>query len=290
MDALLSRGYKVHAIARTFPGLLSPSALIHPNLTCFPLDITDLSSLQIAIDGSEIIYHLACNSLPHTSNKNPHVDVSVNLLGSINLLEAARKLSVRRVIFLSSGGTVYGNPQTIPLTEYHPTDPICSYGITKLSIEKYIGLYSTQFGLNGLVFRVANPYGVRQRLYGSQGVIPIFLGKVLRSESLNIWGDGSTIRDFIYISDLVSALVLAINYDGPHSVFNVGSGIGFSINELINFIETIVKRPLVVNYLPSRDVDVPSNILCINRAVDALKWTPQVHLLEGIKLFYRSLT
>ena len=143
--------------------------------------------------------------------------MSVNLLGTLNLLDICVEEDIKRLVVISSGGTVYGVPRFVPITEEHPTNPICSYGITKLAIEKYVSLYNKLYGLNGIILRVSNPYGERQRFDSSQGVISIFLRQALQSHPLKILGDGSSVRDYLYISDLMNALLAAMHYVGPNT-------------------------------------------------------------------------
>ena len=289
VDGLLAAGYRVKALGRNLPGLIGVEAQSNPNLSLFPVALADRLALQEALEGAQVVFHLASGSLPQSSNRDPQADVHVNLLGSLNLLEAARLNGVKRLIMVSSGGTVYGVPQAVPISEAHPTDPICSYGITKLAIEKYVALYRLLHGLDGLVLRVANPFGPRQRLDAAQGVVPVFLGKALRHEPLQIWGDGSTVRDFLDVSDVVAALLMAAKYQGDQCVFNIGSGQGLSLNQLIVLLEAQLNRSLEVEYLPSRGCDVPTNVLCIDRAKEALGWTPQISVEEGLKRLCDSL-
>ena len=190
---------------------------------------------------------------------------------------------------VSSGGTVYGIPQAVPISETHPTDPICSYGITKLAMEKYVALYRQLHGLEGVVLRVANPFGPRQRLDAAQGVVPVFLGKALRHEPLQIWGDGSTVRDFLDVADVVAALLAVVRYKGSESLFNIGSGQGLSLNQLIAQLEQQLNRSLDVQYLPSRGCDVPTNVLCIDRAKEALNWAPKIPVADGLRRLCDSL-
>jgi UDP-glucose 4-epimerase len=213
----------------------------------------------------------------------------VNLLGTLNLLEASRLTGVKRLVMVSSGGTVYGIPNVVPIPESHSTDPICSYGITKLAIEKYVALYRQLHGLEGFVLRVANPFGPRQRLDAAQGVVPVFLGKALRHEPLQIWGDGSTVRDFLDVADVVSALLAAANYQGDESLFNIGSGQGLSLNQLIALLEVQLNRSLDVEYLPSRGCDVPTNVLCIDKARTVLGWSPEISVADGLSRLCDSL-
>jgi UDP-glucose 4-epimerase len=246
-------------------------------------------ALQEAMEGAELVFHLASGSLPQSSNRDPQADVQVNLLGALKVFEAARQAQVQRLVMVSSGGTVYGVPQQVPIAEGHPTEPTCSYGISKLAIEKYVALYRQLHGLDGLVLRVANPYGERQRLDATQGVVPVFLGKALRGEPLQIWGDGSTVRDFLHISDVVTALLAAAHYQGEERLFNVGSGEGLSLNQLVELLRAELQRPLAVEYLPARGFDVPTNVLCIERARRCLGWNPKVTVSEGLHRLCASL-
>ena len=289
VDGLLSAGYRVKALGRHLPGLIAPSAQTHPNLSLVSVSLADRLALQQALEGSELVFHLASGSLPQSSNRDPHADVQVNLLGTLNLLDASRLTGVRRLVMVSSGGTVYGIPQAVPISETHPTDPICSYGITKLAMEKYVALYRQLHGLDGVVLRVANPFGPRQRLDAAQGVVPVFLGKALRHEPLQIWGDGTTVRDFLDVADVVTALLAAAQYKGAESLFNIGSGQGLSLNQLIVLLEQQLNRSLDVQYLPSRGCDVPTNVLCIDRAKEALNWAPKISVAYGLRRFCASL-
>ena len=289
VDALLDQGHKVKCLSRNPPGLLSFSALAHENLSYHSVDITDRLALDVFLNGADCLIHLACGSLPQSSNQDPFHDVSVNLIGTLNLLDAAKNTNISRFVFVSSGGTVYGVPESTPITEDHPTNPICSYGITKLSSEKYISLYTSLFDLDGVVLRVANPYGERQRLASTQGVIPIFLSKAIAGDPVVIWGDGTTTRDFLYISDLISAIILACNYTGKQRLFNIGSGIGLSLVELVTKLEHLLKKSINVSYREPRDFDVPTNVLSIKLAESHLNWRPKISIDDGLNRFYQSL-
>ena len=157
-------------------------------------------------------------------------------------------------------------------------------------MEKYVALYRQLHGLQGLVLRVANPFGPRQRLDAAQGVVPVFLGKALRDEPLQIWGDGTTVRDFLDVADVVAALLAAARYNGNETLFNIGSGQGLSLNQLIVLLEEQLNRSLDVQYLPSRGCDVPTNVLCIDRAREALGWMPKISVADGLHRLCDSLS
>jgi len=195
----------------------------------------------------------------------------------------AKDMGVKKVIFASSGGTVYGIPRVIPITETHPTDPISSYGIIKLTIEKYLALYKTLYGLDYCVLRVSNAYGERQPVTGAQGVIPAFIYRALQKLDIRIWGDGSAIRDYIHVTDIVSAFLSVIDHKGEPMTFNIGSGTGHSINEIVKTLEEEMEEPLELVYEPSRPYDVPVNILDNSLAKQVLGWEPKVNLRNGIR-------
>jgi UDP-glucose 4-epimerase len=242
----------------------------------------DPNAVGNVISDCDVVYHLVSATVPQTSNENPRYDVEVNLIGTLQLLEQIRNAHVKKIIFASSGGTVYGIPQEIPITENHPTDPISSYGIVKLAIEKYLHLFWTLYGMDYCVLRISNAYGARQPITATQGAIAAFLGKAAAQEEIIIWGDGTVLRDYIYASDIADALLQASLYQGEWKVFNIGSGHGHSLNDLIGAIENITRVPLLVKYLPGRRFDVPVNVLDITRAKSHLRWGPKVRLEEGV--------
>ena len=248
------------------------------------LDSNDLGN---ALLGCDVVYHLVSTTVPQTSIEDPRYDVESNLIGTLHLLEQMRRLDLKKIIFASSGGTVYGIPQEIPIKESHPTDPISSYGITKLAIEKYLHLYWTLYGIEYCVLRISNAYGARQPITQTQGAIAAFLGKAVRKEEIIIWGDGSVLRDYVYASDIANAFLQAALYQGDLKVFNIGSGSGHSLNDIIGAIENIIHIPLRIKYLPRCSFDVPINVLYISRARSSLGWEPKVLLEEGILSAYK---
>lgn len=285
VDALLQAGYLVRCFDRPH---VAPGGFRHmdvPNYELFEGDFVNEADVSAALEGCDVCYHLVLTTLPKSSNVNPIFDVESNVIGTVRLLTHALKSGLKKVIFVSSGGTIYGSPQHVPIEETHPTDPVCSYGITKLTIEKYLGLFKQLHGLDCAILRIANPYGERQRTHASQGAIAVFLDKALRGEPVEIWGDGSVVRDYIYISDVIDALLSVINHTGERHVFNIGSGRGHSLNEVLGYIESETGRTIERRYLPSRSFDVPVNVLSIKRAQHDLNWSPKLGLDQGLRRF-----
>lgn len=289
VDALLAAGHRVRCFDRPNVKPLGEDFLANANFaSSFQLVEGDLSSdsdIAHALEGCDVCFHLISTTLPQSSNADPVFDVESNLVGTLRLLKRAVEAKVDKVVFASSGGTVYGVPQSVPIDETHPTDPICSYGIAKLAIEKYLRLFHELHGLNYTVLRLANPFGERQRINASQGAVAVFVGKALRGETIDIWGDGTVVRDYIYIADVVAALLTAMTHDNAGGVFNIGSGRGLSLNDILDAIESVTGRPTQRNYLAGRAFDVPVNYLSIERARQRLDWTPAFSFEEGLHRF-----
>jgi UDP-glucose 4-epimerase len=243
-----------------------------------------------ALYGIDVVFHLISTTLPKTSNDDPVFDVQSNVIETLFLFEQCVVKNIKKIIFASSGGTVYGIPQSVPVLESSPTDPICSYGISKLAIEKYLFLFKQLHNLDFVIIRPSNPFGSRQNPYGIQGAIPVFLRKIFRKETIQIWGTGDVVRDFIYIEDLVEAFYSSMISNTTSNIFNIGSGKGHSLNNLLNVMSSVIGIDLSVTYTKSRTYDVPEIYLDITRAKKELNWEPHVSLEEGIKLTWDFIT
>jgi len=250
-------------------------------------DFLNPTDLKSGITNCDVLFHLVSTTDPKKSNDDPAYDIQSNLVGSVNLLSEIVKKSIGKIIFASSGGTVYGIPQETPIKENHETNPISSYGITKLAIEKYLALFERLYSQDYTVLRIANAYGERQPVHGSQGVIGAFLEKAIEKQQVEIWGEGNQIRDFVYAKDITTAMEKAMTYTGEQRVLNIGSGEGHSINDILRTIETVIHASLAVKYLPARQFDVPVNVLDSSAAMKNLNWQPVTRLPEGIERSYR---
>lgn len=285
VSALLKRGYFVRCFDRPNIQPVNDTHWQNSRFELFEGDLVSEADVAGALEGCDSCFHLVSTTLPKSSNADPVFDVESNILGTIRLLAQATRSGLKKIVFVSSGGTVYGVPDKIPILETHATDPVCSYGISKLAIEKYLHLFHVLHGLDYTVLRLANPFGEGQRVHASQGAVAVFLDKVLRGEPVEIWGDGSVVRDYIYIGDVVNALVAALERTTEQRLFNIGSGCGHTLNKLLQLIENVTGRLADRHYLPGRQFDVPANVLNIERAGKFLDWSPKVSLENGIRKF-----
>jgi UDP-glucose 4-epimerase len=281
LEALLEQDRRVRVFDRIPRPAAGPSAL--PEVQWCEGDFGNRGDVASAVDGCDVVFHLVATTMPKASNEDPVHDLESNLLPTIRFLEAAVQHGVKRVIFASSGGTVYGVPASVPIHESHPLQPICSYGIHKLAIEQYLHLYRTLHGLEYCVLRLANPFGERQRRDASQGAVAVFLDRALRGEDVTVWGDGSAVRDYIYVRDVAAAFCRAASARLTQGTFNIGSGRGLSVNELLDAIEALLGRPVGRQYVAGRTFDVPINVLDIRRAADTLGWQPRFSFRDGLE-------
>lgn len=235
-----------------------------------------------AVEDVDVVFHLISTSTPASSNANPLADAQQNILQTLQLLEACRAKQVKRIIFVSSGGTVYGDAKVLPTPESHPEQPICAYGVSKLAIEKYLHLYERLYGIMAITLRVSNPYGPYQYAQKKQGVIGAFISKTLAGQPIEIWGDGSVVRDYVYIDDVIDALIKASLYSGSFRTFNIGSGIGSNLKSIIDTISEQVNEELDILYKGSRTLDVSKSILDCTLAQRELCWLASHDLKSGI--------
>jgi len=261
----------------------------NPEAPFVPVDFTDEESLQQALDGIDVVVHLAWTTVPQSATDNPSQDVIANVLGSLNLFRACIAQRVRRVVFCSTGGAIYGVPHYIPISETHPVAPVSSYGITKLTVEKYLTLFSRLYGLEHVILRPGNAYGEGQKNTKGQGVIAACLAAVQADQLFTVWGDGTVVRDYVHVSDIARVVSLAVTTGASNYLLNVGTGQGLSVNDLIALIKKVAQKPLKVRYVSQRLIDVLVNILDSSLAAEILGWKPQVSIQEGLLRQWRAL-
>jgi UDP-glucose 4-epimerase len=277
VDKLLASGMRVRVFDRYPEKFRSPLPSVDYRLG----DFKDTIAVLEALADVDVVYHLISATFPGTAALDPRRDVSENILPTLDLLEAMAQSGIGRLVYLSSGGTVYGIPSVVPTPEDHPLRPIGSYGIVKATIEHYIELFSRERGISSTIIRPSNPYGPRQGHIGVQGVVATFLNRVLNGEALQIWGDGSVVRDYIFVEDL-AALCVRAGSSRQYGVFNGGSGIGVSVNDIVAEISRVTGRSIVPEYSPGRAVDVPRSVLDMSRVHETFGWQPAISLHSGI--------
>lgn len=243
----------------------------------------DLSMDFTILKGQDVVYHLVSTNVPTTSNQHISQDIQANVLFSSNLFEACVRYGVKKVVFISSGGTVYGKEAACPLSENTPTNPISSYGVQKITIEKLLYLYNYMYGLDYRIIRLANPYGPYQRPNGVLGAVTTFTYKALTGGEIQVYGDGSVVRDFIYIDDAIRAIINIVNGESKHHTFNLGCGYGTSIKKVLDTIEEALGIKMNITYKEGRAVDVPVNYLDISRYEKDYGSLNPISLKEGIK-------
>lgn len=240
-----------------------------------------------AVRGCAGVFHLAWATVPSTANVDPLGDLETNVAGTVRLLEALRQFPGTPVILASSGGTVYGEAGRLPLSEHHPLRPKTAYGVSKTAAEHYALLYRRLWGVDARVVRLSNAFGPGQDVKGQLGAASIFTARALAGQRIEVWGDGSTVRDYIYVDDAISGLLAAmltpaVRFGPLDPVVNIGSGRGVSLRELISLLTHILDRPIDVHYKPARDFDVRENVLDITRARNVLGWSPKITFEEGL--------
>lgn len=281
--ALMAKGYNVSVASRQGERL-SRLEKLFPTINIVPIDFTLAVEWHEILKNIDVVYHMISTTNP--SNKDLFYDFSSNVLPTIKLLEACVESSVE-VVYFSSGGTVYGLPRYLPIDEKHRTEPISAYGIHKLSVEKCLEYYGRTYGMKYRILRISNPYGAYQDCNRNQGVIAVFLSRILKRECIEIWGSGNAIRDYVYIDDVVALCLNLLNYKGGEKIFNVGCGKGYSLKEVIDILKYKINDSIQVKYLSSRIQDVPANVLDISLAENELNWKPRVSLNEGIDKMVR---
>lgn len=241
------------------------------------------TSFEDLLNGQDIVYHLFSTTMPTTSNQHIPQEFLSNVVTTMNMLEACVHCNVNRIVFISSGGTVYGKDAVCPIAEDAVTLPITSYGLQKINIEQTLYLYHYMYGLDYRIIRLANPYGPYQRPNGKLGAVTTFIYKALQQEDIIVYGDGSVIRDFIYIDDAVKAIINIANGSNAIRLFNVGSGKGTSINQILDLIQSTLSAPLNIIYKEGRKVDVPVNYLDISRYEAVYGKLNLISLTDGIR-------
>jgi UDP-glucose 4-epimerase len=280
--ALVARGRAVRVFDKVYAGR-TLIADIEREVEVVEGDVARPEDVLAALDGADTVLNLVHTTVPGSSMLDPAYDVESNVVAAARWLSRLDRTTVRRVVFVSSGGTVYGPPRGAGLIdEQHPTDPVSSYGITKLAVEKYVAMYAALYGREHLILRPSNVYGEGQRLHIGQGVIGVLADRALRGEPLEVWGAGTSLRDYLHVEDLTEAVMRLLDYGGAQRVFNVSSGGGRSVLDILGVLGRVLGRLPEVRHLPARGFDVPVNVLDSSLLRRETGWGPRVELEEGV--------
>lgn len=280
VDALIEHGHNVSIVDNLSEG---SRANLNPGARLFDVSINDACGLERAFAEAkpELVSHHAAQISVRNSMFDPTHDAKVNIIGSLNVLQCAVKHDVERFIFASTS-VVYAKPIHLPMDETHPLRPESVYGVSKLTVENFVRLYSDTYGIKHKIFRYGNVFGPRQNPHGEAGVIAIFTGQFLRGEQPTIFGDGTKTRDYIFVSDVVSASIAAMHDSGDNDTYNIARGIGISDLEIFDAVGAACDSATQPMYAPVRPGEPEHLSLNAAKAMQALSWQPRVSLSDGI--------
>lgn len=279
---LLDGGRRVILLDAAAPSAEARPLLRHPLCRALRGDLARLAGRKALLDGVGCVVHLACATTPRLSDEDPLKDVDSNLGALVRLLLAMKRRGIPKIVFASSGGTIYGAHRYLPIDEKHPTSPMNLHGAMKKASEVYLEAFHRRHGIDYTALRVSNLYGPFQRYKTQFGAVSSFISGVMAGRALTLWGDGSIVRDYVHVDDVVEAFLLAADHSYPEKVFNVGTGRGVSLNELVALIERLAGRKARRRRLAASAVDVPASILASGLFHGRSGWSPKVSLEEGI--------
>ena len=281
VDLYLEHGHQVAVVDDLSTG---HRRNLNPRATFYDADIRSPEMASIfELERPEIVNHHAAQMDVRRSVEEPVLDADVNILGSLNLLECSRKYGVQRVLYISTGGAVYGEPEYLPCDESHPINPICQYGASKHTVEHYLFMYRLNYGLEYTVLRYPNVYGPRQDAHGEAGVVAIFTGLMLADGPVIINGDGDQVRDFVYVGDCAQANLQALRKADGSGIYNLGTGTGTSVNEVFRSLMVITGYRREPVHGPAKLGETRRIYLDASKAARELGWSPRIGLEEGLR-------
>jgi UDP-glucose 4-epimerase len=290
VDALVAKGHFVRAFDKFSGDTLNYQK--SENVEQFTGDFLNSDDLKKSLEDIEYVFHFISTTTPITAENNPTIDIETNIRMSVELLQLCVDAGIKRVLYPSTGGAIYGLSSasgTGVHSEDDPTHPVSPYAIGKLTVENYLRYFHTKFGLDYVTFRISNPYGSRQATHSKQGVIPIFLDRIRKEEQITVYGDGSMIRDYIYVKDVADMIVEAFDKDHQHMTYNIGSGGGSSVKEIIDCIKDIVGKEPNINYEPQPATFVDKVVLDMTRYENEFQLKATTSLHDGVLATYQTM-
>jgi UDP-glucose 4-epimerase len=269
-----------------------PTRKLPPQATYISGDLNDRAFLRTVLADAWEVIDLAYSTVPKTSFDDPVHDILSNLPPGVILLQEAAHVNLKKMVFVSSGGAIYGKAERLPIDELHPTNPISPYGITKLTMEKYVGMYKLFTGLPATIARPGNAYGEEQVAFTGQGFIATALHSIAQAKKVDVFGRHGTIRDYLHVSDIARGIIAVIEHGEAGQIYNIGSGIGRNNIDILNSVRPLASARglhIEVNFLPERAFDVPANILSSQKLYSVSGWQPQITFEEGIQRVWNSL-
>ena len=286
VDALVENGHQVVAFGRSG----SETKFNHnPAVVSFYGDFLNRADLAASLKDIDYVYHFISTTNPASAENDPVIDIETNIRMSVELFELCIEAKVKRVIFASTGGSVYGDNPNPPYSETDATLPFSPYAIGKLTIEHYLRYFRHKYGLDSVTFRISNPYGERQPFHRKQGVIPIFIESIYREVPITLYGDGSMVRDYMYVGDVASMIAETGTASVQHDTYNLGSGEGIPLTNILAMAEKVVGKKATVNYLDTPSTFVKTTILDTNRFKREFSLNPTTGLEEGMRLTFEYI-
>ncbi len=287
VDALIRRGAGDVAVLDSLTA--GKREQVNPQARFYLADLRDAAAVREIAERErpEVIYHFAAQMDVRRSVADPAFDAQVNLVGFLNLIEAARNHGLKRVVFSSTGGAIYGEQETFPADENHPCRPVSPYGIAKLATESYLFYYHVQYGIDYLALRYGNVYGPRQDPHGEAGVVAIFSGKILDGQPCTIFGDGGQTRDYVFVGDVVRANLAALDAKASAMAINIGTGVETSVNDLYATLAAIADFSTAAIHAPARPGEQKRSVISPARAAKELGWRPVTVLRDGLGETYQ---
>lgn len=271
-----------------------PSYALNRQAHYIKCDYADRAQLKQILGTASEVIDLAYSTVPQTSFQDPIYDLQSNLPSSIGLIEEVLNAPhIRALLFVSSGGTVYGDVHSLPITEETPNSPVSPYGITKLTVERYLLMYHKLRGLPAIIVRPANAYGKGQKPFTGQGFIATAMGMLLNNKPVTIFGENGTVRDYIHVKDIATGILAAMEYGKAGQIYNLGSGVGRSNRDVLEFIKPLAEAnglSLNIDVQPKRGFDVEANVLNFGKLLACSGWIPSIKFEDGLAEMWKSLS